>query len=68
MATLHEEMMSNIKDCKVLIAGGIGRPMYEALAYSGIKVLLTDTVYTDQALEAYIRGTLHDHLERIHSK
>jgi predicted Fe-Mo cluster-binding NifX family protein len=54
------------QDCEVLIARGMGQGAYEAIKQSGIKPIITDLIDADEAVEAYIKGTLEDHPERLH--
>ena len=65
-ASLHTDMLSNVKDCEALIVRGMGWGMYEAIKEAGMKPFLTDTALADQAVEAYIKGSLDDHTERLH--
>jgi len=65
-ASMHEKMLSNVKDCEALIAGGMGSPMYEAIKESGIRPFLTEIVSAEDAVRAYLQGTLDDHLEKLH--
>jgi predicted Fe-Mo cluster-binding NifX family protein len=65
-ASLHANMLSGVKDCEALIARGMGWGMYEAIKEAGMKPFLTDMVSADQAVEAYIKGSLDDHAERLH--
>lgn len=65
-ASIHTNMLSNVRDCEALIARGMGWGMYEAIKQSGMKPFLTDMVSADQAVEAYIKGSLDDHVERLH--
>ena len=65
-ASLHANMLSNVRDCEALIAGGMGWGMYEAIKQTGMKPYLTDMASADQAVEAYIKGNLDDHAERAH--
>lgn len=64
--SLHESMLSNVMDCEALIAGGMGRPMSEALRRSGIEPFLTERTNVDDAVEAYVHGVLVNHQERLH--
>jgi predicted Fe-Mo cluster-binding NifX family protein len=64
--SLHSNMLSNVTDCEALIARGMGWGMYEAIKEAGIKPYLTETVSADQAVEAYVKGSLSDHPERLH--
>jgi predicted Fe-Mo cluster-binding NifX family protein len=65
-ASLHTNMLSNVRDCEALIARGMGWGMYEAIKQSGMKPFLTEIASADQAVEAYIKGSLDDHTERLH--
>jgi predicted Fe-Mo cluster-binding NifX family protein len=65
-ASLHNNMLSNVRDCEALIARGMGWGMYEAITQSGLKPFLTEIASADQAIEAYIKGSLDDHTERLH--
>ncbi len=63
---LHNTMLSNVLDCEALIAGGMGWGAYESIKQSGIKPFLTDKIDADEAVQAYINGTLENHVERLH--
>jgi predicted Fe-Mo cluster-binding NifX family protein len=65
-ASFHTNMLASVMDCEALIAGGMGWGMYEAIKEAGIKPYVTDTVSADRAVEAYLRGSLDDHPERLH--
>ena len=65
-ASTHQNMLSNVIDCEALIARGMGWGMYEAIRQSGIKPFITEAVYADDAVQAYIKGSLDDHREKLH--
>jgi predicted Fe-Mo cluster-binding NifX family protein len=65
-ASFHDNMLSNVRDCEALIAGGMGMGMYEAIRGAGIKPFLTEMTSADQAVEAYVKGSLVDRPERLH--
>jgi predicted Fe-Mo cluster-binding NifX family protein len=67
-ASLHESMLSNVMDCEALIAGGMGSPMYEAIKAAGIKPFLTEIALADEAVRAYLQGTLDNRVERLHRR
>ena len=67
-SSLHDTMLSTVRDCEALVTRGMGQPMYEAITQSGIKPILTQERYTDEAVGAYIKGTLDNHPEMVHSK
>lgn len=63
---LHASMAAPIRDCQILVAGGMGRGAHSMLRSVGIEPLLTDITSIDEALEAYIAGTLENRTERMH--
>ena len=54
----HSAMAREISDCQVLIAGGMGSGAYENFKEAGLEVILTDHKLIDDAIAAYIGGTL----------
>lgn len=62
----HAAMVSAISECKVLIAGGMGRGAYESLKSYNIDPIVTDVDNIDKALEQYLRGNLPNLMERLH--
>lgn len=62
-----QQMIETIRDCQVLIAGGMGRPMYERATASGLEVFLVDGDRISDAVEAYQKGTLTTDMRRVHS-
>ncbi len=64
---LHERMLANVLDCQVLITRGVGRGMYEAIARKGIRPIVTQLASAEEAVHAYVRGTIDDHPERVHA-
>ncbi|MDG6910615.1 MAG: dinitrogenase iron-molybdenum cofactor biosynthesis protein [Nitrososphaerota archaeon] len=65
-ANLHNAMLANVKDCEVMIAAGMGRPMYEKLREAGMSVYITRIRGADEAVRAFIDGSLDSHLELLH--
>ena len=65
-ASTHESMLSNVSDCEALVARGMGWGIYEAMRQAGIKPFITEAVYADDAVQAYIKGSLDDHREKLH--
>jgi predicted Fe-Mo cluster-binding NifX family protein len=57
---LHFQMAAAISDCATLVCGGMGNGAYINLNERGIKPLLTDVDSIDEALKAYLSGTLID--------
>ena len=63
---LHGTMLSNISDCEAVIAGGMGRPMFESIMAAGMKAYVTRVRSADEAAKALAAGTLDNHLEYLH--
>jgi len=60
-------MIEAIRDCQVLIAGGMGQPMYNRAISSGLEVYLTGEDRISEAIEAYQKGTLTSDMRRVHT-
>jgi predicted Fe-Mo cluster-binding NifX family protein len=65
-ANFHETVLSNVKDCEAIITRGMGYGMYSSMTQAGIKAFVTDIPLADDAVQEYIKGTLVNHLERLH--
>ncbi len=59
-------MADMIADCQVVLARGMGEPAYLALCAAGLEPLLVQEQTIDAAVQAYLRGELQHHAERIH--
>jgi predicted Fe-Mo cluster-binding NifX family protein len=68
-AGLHpgQAMIDVIRDCQVLIAGGMGQPMYNRATASGLVVILTGEDRIVEALEAFQQGNLSSDMRRVHA-
>ena len=62
----HTRMASAIDDCQVLLARGMGAGAYDSMQAAGIRPIVTDIPSIDDAVKAYLAGTLVDHTERLH--
>lgn len=62
----HEAMLAPIADCAVVITGGIGAPMSQRVRQAGLQLICTPITGIDDAVAAYLAGTLDDHPELIH--
>jgi predicted Fe-Mo cluster-binding NifX family protein len=62
----HARMASAIADCQVLLARGMGAGAYDSLRTAGIRPIVTDIAKIDDAVQAYLAGTLVDHVEQLH--
>jgi len=62
----HGRMAAPIADCTVLLARGMGLGAYQGLIQTGIQPFITDIATVDEAVSAYLAGTLTNHVEKLH--
>ena len=62
----HQQMASAITDCQVLLARGMGAGAYQSLQTANIQPRITDIANIDDAVRAFLDGTLVDHTEKLH--
>ena len=62
----HTQMLGAISDCEVLLARGMGSGAYDSMHAAGIRPVVTDVANIDDAVNAYLAGTLTDHVEKLH--
>lgn len=62
----HNQMLAAIEDCTVLVGGGMGTGAYLSMQSANIQPFITDYNLIDEALQAYLNGTLVDHREKLH--
>jgi predicted Fe-Mo cluster-binding NifX family protein len=62
----HVRMAAAIADCEVLLARGMGAGAYESMKQAGIRPVVTEIANIDDAVQAYLTGTLRDHVEKLH--
>ena len=62
----HARMAAAIADCEVLLARGMGAGAYESLKQANIRPVVTDVANIDEAVQAYLAGSLKDHVEKLH--
>lgn len=62
----HDTMLAPIADCALVIANGIGAPMSQRLRQAGLQLICTPILSVDEAIAAYLAGTLDDHPELVH--
>jgi predicted Fe-Mo cluster-binding NifX family protein len=65
-ARRHKAMTEVIQDCAVILSRGMGRGAYMHMQQAGIKPVITDIADILEAVQAYLDGTLVDHIERLH--
>lgn len=64
--TKHARMIEAITDCEAIIVRGMGRGAYLAMLHANIRPLVTELADAEEAVKAYMSGTLTDHVERLH--
>ena len=62
----HLQMAEAIADCQALLCRGMGMGAYESMKASGIRPVVTDIVTIDEAVKAYVGGSIVDQVERLH--
>jgi predicted Fe-Mo cluster-binding NifX family protein len=59
-------MTAAIVDCEVLLARGMGAGAHESIKQAGIRSVVADLANIDDAVAAFLAGTLNDHPETLH--
>jgi len=62
----HSIMAAAISDCQVLLARGMGAGAYQAMQQAGIRPIVTDIPSIEEAVEAFLAGSIVDHTDRLH--
>ncbi len=62
----HLQMAEVIADCQALLCRGMGMGAYESMKVSGIRPVVTDIASIDEAVMAYVEGSIVDQVERLH--
>ncbi|PKO14624.1 MAG: dinitrogenase iron-molybdenum cofactor biosynthesis protein [Chloroflexi bacterium HGW-Chloroflexi-10] len=62
----HFQMAEAIRDCQVLIAGGMGMGARTHMNALNIQVIMTEIFRTEDAVQRWIAGTLVDRTNRNH--
>lgn len=62
----HARMAEVIADCQVLLARGMGSGAYESMRQANIQPVVTVIANIDEAVKAYLDGTIVDHIEKLH--
>lgn len=61
----HTDMFAPIRDCQVLICGGMGSPAYTKAVETGLEVVLAAGDIRP-TVEAFLKGELRSDLRRVH--
>jgi predicted Fe-Mo cluster-binding NifX family protein len=62
----HSMMADAIRDCQVLITGGMGMGAYEGMKSYNIEPVVTDVSDAAEAVRLYSEGKLTNLMERLH--
>jgi predicted Fe-Mo cluster-binding NifX family protein len=62
----HLQMAEAIADCQALLCRGMGMGAYESMQARGIRPVVTEIVNIDEAVMAYVGGSIVDQVERLH--
>ena len=62
----HSEMAAPVSDCEAVIAGGMGMGAYQSLQALGLKTIVTDIAGVDEAVQAYLDGTIRNLTGKLH--
>ncbi|MBN2305698.1 MAG: dinitrogenase iron-molybdenum cofactor biosynthesis protein [Anaerolineae bacterium] len=62
----HNLMIEPVADCAAVIVRGMGRGAHVAFAAANITAILTLVEKAEDAVKAYIEGTLDDNPDRLH--
>ena len=62
----HARMVAVIADCQVLLVRGMGAGAFANVQQAGIEPIVTDVEDIDKAVESYLAGTLHNHVQKLH--
>jgi predicted Fe-Mo cluster-binding NifX family protein len=62
----HARMASAISDCEALLCRGMGAGAYESMKMLGIRPIVTDLISIEEAVQAYLEGSIVDRIDRLH--
>lgn len=62
----HLRMSESIADCEALLCRGMGMGAYESMKARGIRPIVTDIASIDEAVMAYVEGSIVDQTDLLH--
>lgn len=62
----HSSMISNLKDCDLVICYGMGQGIYNDLVRHNIKAVVTDEIRVEDAIQRLIEADLTNRLDKLH--
>ena len=60
----HTAILDALVDCDIVLAGGMGRRIYDDLRSANIQSVITEEKTVDEAIAAFINGALVDNPEK----
>ncbi len=64
----HQRMMEPIRDCRVIVARGMGAGAFGHFQEAGIEPILTEHKLVETALQEFVSGELKHRPERLHAR
>lgn len=62
----HARMAESIIDCEAILCRGMGMGAYENMKKRNMRPIVTTIADIDEAVLAYTRGEIVDHIEKLH--
>jgi predicted Fe-Mo cluster-binding NifX family protein len=62
----HGRMAASIADCEAVLCRGMGMGAYESMKSRNIRPVVTEIADIDEAVLAYVKGQIVDHIEKLH--
>jgi predicted Fe-Mo cluster-binding NifX family protein len=62
----HTQMAASISDCQALLCRGMGMGAYNSMQQLGIRPVVTDIAFIDEAVMAYINDKIVDRTDKLH--
>jgi predicted Fe-Mo cluster-binding NifX family protein len=62
----HSAMISNIKDCQVVISYGMGQHIFDDLTENKIKAIVTEEKTVKEALSKFMNASLKNRTDKLH--
>jgi predicted Fe-Mo cluster-binding NifX family protein len=62
----HLQMAEAIDDCEAVLCRGMGRGAYQSMQIRGIRPVVTDIALIEEAVMAYVEGSIVDRVDQLH--
>lgn len=62
----HLQLTDPIADCEALLCGGMEMGTYKSMQVYGICPIITDITEIDEAVRAYVKGEITNHVENLY--